>query len=62
MFHSFLFPEGKNSVIVVSDYSLVLPRGQLCLGALSDACNCSHEFFVAPEQLREVGYPLYNTG
>ena len=22
-------------------------RGQLCLGARSDACNCSHEFFVA---------------
>ena len=28
----------------------------------SDACNCSHDFFVAPEQLREAGYPLYNTG
>ena len=25
-------------------------------------CNCSHEFFVAPGQLREAGYPLYNTG
>ena len=24
--------------------------------------NCSHEFFVAPGQLREVGYPLYNIG
>ena len=23
MFHSFLFSEGKNSVIVISDYSLV---------------------------------------
>ena len=23
------------------------PRGQLCLSARSDACNCSHEFFVA---------------
>ena len=23
---------------------------------------CSHEFFVAPGQLREAGYPLYNTG
>ena len=22
--------------------------GLLCLGARSDACNCSHEFFVAP--------------
>ena len=22
----------------------------------------SHEFFVAPGQLREAGYPLYNTG
>ena len=21
-----------------------------------------HEFFVAPGQLREAGYPLYNTG
>ena len=27
-----------------------------------DACNCSHEFFVAPGQLREAGYPLYHTG
>ena len=27
-----------------------------------DACNCSHEFFVAPGQLREASYPLYNTG
>ena len=24
------------------------PRGQLFLGARSDACNCSHEFLVAP--------------
>ena len=39
-----------------------LTRGQLCLGARSDACNCSHELFVAPGQLREAGYPLYNTG
>ena len=38
------------------------PRGQLCLGARSDACDCSHEFFVAPGQLREAGYPLSNTG
>ena len=38
------------------------PRGQLCLGARSDTCNCSHEFFVAPGQLREAGYPLYSTG
>ena len=22
----------------------------------------SHEFFVTPGQLREAGYPLYNTG
>ena len=29
---------------------------------LSDACDCSHEFFVAPGQLREGGYPLYNNG
>ena len=28
----------------------------------SDACNCSHEFFVAPGQLREAGHPLHNTG
>ena len=38
------------------------PRGQLCLGAWSDACNYSHEFFIAPGQLRKAGYPLYNTG
>ena len=38
------------------------PRGQFCLGARSDPCNCSHEFFVAPGQLWEAGYPLYNTG
>ena len=24
--------------------------------------TCSHEFFVTPGQLREAGYPLYNTG
>ena len=36
-------------------------RGQLCLGARSDACNCSHKFFVAPGQLQEAGYPS-NTG
>ena len=24
--------------------------------------NCSHEFFVVPEQSREADYPLYNTG
>ena len=29
---------------------------------VSDTCNCSHEFFVALGQLREAGYPLYNTG
>ena len=23
--------------------------------------NCSHEFLLASGQLREVGYPLYNT-
>ena len=34
---------------------------QLCLGARSDACNCSHEAFVALGKLREAGYPLYNT-
>ena len=38
------------------------PGGQLCLGARSDACNCSHEFFVAPGQFQEAGYPLSNTG
>ena len=38
------------------------PRGQLCLGRRYDACNCSHEFFVAPGQFLEAGYPLYNTG
>ena len=27
-----------------------------------DACNCSHEFYVAPGQLLEAGYPLYHTG
>ena len=32
------------------------------VNALSDACNCSHEFYVAPRQVREVGYPLCNTG
>ena len=37
------------------------PQGQLCLGAWSEVCNCSHEFLLAPGQLREVGYPLYNT-
>ena len=36
-------------------------RGQLYLGAWSDVCNCSHEFLLAPCQLREAGYPLYNT-
>ena len=33
----------------------------ICLGARSDACNCSHEFFVALGKLRKAGYPLYNT-
>ena len=28
----------------------------------NDAYNCSHEFFVAPGQLLEAGYLLYNTG
>ena len=28
-----------------------LTQGQLCLGARSDANNCSHEFFVASGQL-----------
>ena len=37
------------------------PRGRLCLGARSDDNNYSHEFFVAPGQLREARYPLYNT-
>ena len=36
--------------------------GQFCLGTRSDACNCSHEFFFDLGQLREAGYPLYNTG
>ena len=30
--------------------------------ARSDACNCSHVFFVSPGQLWEAGYPLYNDG
>ena len=38
------------------------PRGQLCLGRRSEACNCSHEFFITPGQLRDASYPLYNTG
>ena len=33
------------------------PQGQFCLGAWSNVCNCSHEFLLAPGQLREVGYP-----
>ena len=29
---------------------------------LTQACNSSHQFFVASGQLREAGYPLYNIG
>ena len=29
--------------------------------AWSEVCNSSHEFLFAPGQLREAGYPLYNT-
>ena len=39
-----------------------LPRGQLRLGAWSDVCNCSHEFLLAPGQLREAGVQHQVTG
>ena len=29
--------------------------GLVCFGVRSDACYCSHEFFVGPGQLREAG-------
>ena len=43
---------------LIAPGQLTDPGGQLCLGARSDVCNCSLEFFVAPGQLREAGYPL----
>ena len=39
-----------------------LPRGQRRLGAWSDVCNCSHEFLLAPGQLREAGVQHQVTG
>ena len=30
----------------------------ICVGAWSDAYNCSHEFFFALGQLREAGLPV----
>ena len=47
---------------LIAPGKLADPEGQLCLGARSEACNFSHELFISPGQLREVGYPLYNTG
>ena len=41
---------------------LIAPEHLADHGARSDTCNCSHEVFVAPGQLREAGYPLYNDG
>ena len=57
---------GSGPVYMISGQ--VIAPGQLTdpgstfLGARSGACNCSHEFVVAPGQLREASYTLYNTG
>ena len=47
---------------LIAPGQLTDPGVNFTFGAWSDVCNCSHEFFIALGQLREAGYPLYNTG
>ena len=47
---------------LIAPGQLTDPEVNFLLGARSDACNCSHEFLLAPGQLQEARYPLYNNG
>ena len=46
---------------LITSEQLTDPGINFFLGAWCDVCNCSHEFLLAPGQLREAAYPLYNT-